>query len=141
MHLVILSHVPPPYVADTTSELAPSSSYDDRQPSSAALPQLLLQISKPGTSWVDKVQLYGSLAEGLQGPGSSPTPEVAANIDRVAACLLDGIGELSFMGLMLANTSVMLAVITGPSEKIIYSWCSVACIATWRRQVYWFGLI
>jgi hypothetical protein len=51
------------------------------------------QISKAGSSWVDKVQLFGALAEALHGSGSSPHPDVAANVDRVAACLLDGIGK------------------------------------------------
>lgn len=57
--------------------------------------QLLGQLSKPGTPWLDKVQLFGALGEVLQNAGSGgPCAEVASNSDRVAACLLDGIGAM-----------------------------------------------
>ena len=67
----------------------------DERPHTAAagLAHLLGQLAKPGTPWLDKVQLFGALGEALAGPGSSPHPEAAANAERLAACLLDGIGE------------------------------------------------
>lgn len=65
---------------------------DERQPHSLALGQLLGQLGKPGTPWLDRVQLFGALGEALAGGGSNPHPDVMASAERVVACLLDGTG-------------------------------------------------
>lgn len=86
-------------------ELAPSISCDDRQPAQSLM-QLVAQVSKAGTAWVDKVQLFGLLCELLQGPGCTPHADVAANAERVAACLLDGVGECAAGGLVGRHAEV-----------------------------------
>lgn len=55
---------------------------------------LLAGLARAGVDWRDKMGLFQQLGEAAAQAGGHHAGEVAANVERVSAALLDGIGAL-----------------------------------------------
>ena len=86
-------------------------------PVGATMLQLLAGLAKAGVSWSDRVGLLQALAAAMCQSGPSAQADVAANADRLAAVLLDGMGDAHFRvaGAALAALESALA---GPCARV-----------------------